>query len=166
MSEDLLARIQREIRQRLGELRRAVGEHDRLQDDLRALQALPGSSAEGEACSGPQSPVVLEPPLASRQPDLPDSLVVAESSPANDMRSPAMRSLPRTPAVSPKVARLMRSPRRPSVLRWPGVPCVDAGTRVAQENDLAAGVDLFPGVDPCLGLDEVDVEAERYERSL
>jgi hypothetical protein len=31
---------------------------------------------------------------------------------------------------------------------------------------LAAGVDLFPGGDPCLGLEEVDMEAERYERSL
>lgn len=34
------------------------------------------------------------------------------------------------------------------------------------EDDLAAGIDLFPGTDPHFGLDEVDVEAEVYERSL
>jgi hypothetical protein len=48
----------------------------------------------------------------------------------------------------------------------PGVPCVGAGARAAREDDLTAGIDLFPGADPCLGLDEVDVEAEVYERSL
>jgi hypothetical protein len=34
------------------------------------------------------------------------------------------------------------------------------------EDDLAAGIDLFPGTDPHFGLDEVEVEAEVYERSL
>jgi hypothetical protein len=163
MSEDLLTRIQRETRERLRELRVAVDEHDRLQGDLRALQGVPGSSAERELITGPAPPVGLEPPVASRPPDLPDSLVVPESSPMNAMRSPAGRSLPPPRMVSPKVARLMCSPRRP-VLERPGVAQVGAGSSL--EDDLAAGVDLFPGVDPCLGLDEVDVEAERYERSL
>lgn len=165
MSNDLLTRIQRETRERLRELRSAVDEHDRLQGDLRALQDASGSSAESESRDGPQSPVVLDPPIASRSPALPDSLFVPESSPAKATRLSAVRLLPRTRIVSPKVARLMRSPRRPSLGR-PDVPCVGAGARVALKDDLASGIDLFPGADPHLGLDEVDVEAERYERSL
>jgi hypothetical protein len=59
--------------------------------------------------------------------------------------------------VSPKVARLMRAPRRPALER--------AGVaRVGTWEGSPAGDDLFPGVDP-RGIDEVDVEAERYEHS-
>ena len=45
MTEDLLTRIQRETHERLRELRGAVDEHDRLQAELRALDA-PGPSAK------------------------------------------------------------------------------------------------------------------------
>lgn len=86
-------------------------------------------------------------------------------SPPGDARRGSVGCAPSagTPTVSPKFARLMRSPRRP-LLERPGVVRVGAGSSL--EDDLAAGVDLFPGADPCLGLDDVDVEAERYERSL
>jgi hypothetical protein len=67
--------------------------------------------------------------------------------------------------VSSKVARLMCSPRRPGLEHSP-IARVSTGAGCSLEDDIAAGVDLFPGVDPCLELDEVDVEAERYERSL
>lgn len=73
--------------------------------------------------------------------------------------------LPRARMVSPKVARLMHAPRRPSLER-PGLARISTSERSLLEDDLAAGVDLFPGADPCLGIDGVDVEAERYERSL
>ena len=120
MSEELLTRIEREMRERLRELRGAVDEHERLMADLRGLQAMP-----------------------------------------------ARRPLPCTGrTVSPKIARPMRSPcARPSLGR-PGTAPVGAGASAALEDDLAAGIDLFPGADPVLGLDEVDVEAEVYERSL
>jgi hypothetical protein len=127
MSQDLLTRIQREMCERLGELRSAVEEHDRLQDDLRALDADP------------------RPPVHARR------------------GSVGCELPPRTRMVSPKVTRLMRAPCRPALER-PGIARVSASSSL--EDDLAAGVDLFPGVDPCLGLDEVDVEAECYERSL
>jgi hypothetical protein len=41
MTEDLLTRIQRETHERLRELRGAVDEHDRLQGELGALEAVP-----------------------------------------------------------------------------------------------------------------------------
>jgi hypothetical protein len=116
MSEDLLTRIQREMNERLRELRGAVDEHDRLMADLNGLR-------------------------------------------------PVVRPLSRTWMVSPKIARLMRAPRRASLERSDvHRACVGAGYSV--EDDLATGIDLFPGADPYLGLDEVDVEAEVYERSL
>ncbi len=113
MAEDLLTRIQREMHERLQELRGAVDEHDRLAVDLRALEAAPG------------------PP------------------PANVVRLPVKRELPRTRMVSPKVARLMHTPRRPALERS-GVVRVGAARLDCLPDDLA---------------DEIDAEAEVYERS-
>lgn len=159
MSEDLLTRIQCEMNERLRELRSAVDEHDRLVVDLKALPALSEPPVVVATVTGPASPVVL----GSR--DLPNSPVLPKSSPANVMRSPAVRPLSRTRMVSPKVARLMRAPRRASLERSDvHRACVGAGYSV--EDDLATGIDLFPGADPHLRLDEVDVGAEFYERSL
>lgn len=135
MSEDLLSRIQREMNERLRELRGAVEEHDRLMTDLQGLRAMPDPAAVPEPVTSPSSTVRRPLPCTGR-------------------------------AVSPKIARLMRSScARPSLGR-PGVPRVGAAAHAVLEDDLAAGSDLFPGVDPVLGLDEVDVEAEVYERSL
>jgi hypothetical protein len=160
MSEDLLTRIQCELNERLRELRSAVDEHDRLVVDLKALPALSEPPPVVVATvTGPASPVVL----GSR--DLPNSPVLPKSSPANVMRSPAVRALSRTRTVSPKVARLMRAPRRASLERS-DVHRACVGANFSVEDDLAGGIDLFPGADPHLGLDEVDVEAEVYERSL
>lgn len=92
--------IQVEMRERLRELRGAVEEHDRLTADLNGLQALPESPVvSADPVAGLVSPVVLEPPVACRPPDLPDSLVVPESPPADARRSPATRSLSRTRTV-------------------------------------------------------------------
>lgn len=53
----------------------------------------------------------------------------------------------------------MRSPRRPALERS-GV------SRVGARHGSCPGDDLFPGDDRVLGIEEVDSEAERYERSL
>lgn len=81
--EDLLSRIGREMHERLEELRGAVDERDRLQADLRALDAVP------ERFVGSPEPLC--------------------------------RGL-----VSPKVAWLMHTPRRPALER-PGIARVSAG---------------------------------------
>jgi hypothetical protein len=120
MIEDLLTRIQRETHERLRELRHAVYEHDRLQGELGTLDAAP------------------EPP--AEVPELP----------ANVVRLPVRPRVSRTQMVSPKVARLMRAPRRPALERA-GVVRVGAG----RVDSLAAETG-----------DEMDAEAEVYERSL
>jgi hypothetical protein len=155
MDEDLLTKIQRETHERLRELRGAMDEHDRLQGELSALD------------TAPVSPVGLEPPAAleavpeqsvaldveSEPPATPEAVLepaLDPAPPANVVRFPARRALSRTRMVSPKVARLMRAPRRPALER-PGVLRVGAGR-----------VDTFLE-EP---VDEVDVEAELYEHSL
>ena len=116
MTEDLLTRIEREMNERLEALRGAVEEHDRLALDLRALNAPPEPPALGE---GP---------------------------PANVVRLAGTRSIPRTRRVSPKVARLMRAPRRPALERS-GVLRVGAGR-----------IDSFSDE----SFDEINAQAERY----
>jgi hypothetical protein len=60
MREDLLTRIQREMNERLQELRGAVDERDRLQADLRALKP-PASPRRGSVgCEPPRTPVVSQ----------------------------------------------------------------------------------------------------------
>jgi len=150
MAEDLLIRIQLEMHERLEELRGAVDERDRLQADLRALDA-----GLKPAASVRRSSVGCEPE--------------------------------RTPAVSPKVVRLMHAPRRPSLER-PGAvrvglayvdsspeadpssdvdssPEMDSSSDVdsSSEVDSSPDVDFSPEVGP---VGEVDVQAELYEHSI
>ncbi len=108
MAHDLLSRIRGELQERMRALRPAVDECERLQDDLRALQAVPEPSA-------------------------------------SVTRLRVGRPLPRTRMVSPKVARLMHTPRRP-VLERRGVVRVGAARLDFLPDDLA---------------DEIDAEAER-----
>ena len=119
MTVDLLTRIQRETHERLRELRGAVDEYDRLQVELRALDPapeLPGDPAAHDI--DPELPTVPE--------AVPETLPVALDPPANVVRLPVRPRLSRTRMVSPKVARLMRAPRRPALER-PGVVRVGAG---------------------------------------
>jgi hypothetical protein len=88
MAEDLLSRIQRQLQERLEELRGAVEERDRLQADLGALDA------------NPSAPMSDPDPVAK-----------------NVLRFPVRREPVRARVVSPKVARLMLAPRRPSLER-------------------------------------------------
>jgi hypothetical protein len=155
MDEDLLTKIQRETHERLRELRGAMDEHDRLQGELSALDA------------APVSPVGLEPPAAleavpeqsvaldveSEPPATPEAVLepspVAPEPFANVVRLP-VRHPPRMRMVSPKVARLMRAPRRPALERA-GVVRVGAARLDTSPDEL---------------VDEVDAEAEVYERSM
>ena len=70
--------------------------------------------------------------------------------PANVVRLPARPRLSRARMVSPKVARLMRAPRRPALERA-GVVRVGAGRFDSSTDEM---------------VDEIDAEAEVYERSL
>ncbi len=131
MTIDLLTRIQRETHERLCELRGAVDEYDRLQGELRALDAAP---------KPPGDPVVqdIDPGLLTAPEGAPETLSVASESepPAaledvpepseNVVRLGVRRPPARTRMVSPKVARLMRAPRRPALERA-GVVRVGAG---------------------------------------
>jgi hypothetical protein len=186
MAEDLLTRIQRELQERIEELRGAVEERDRLQADLRALEAAPAAPVASEPLVvqdvDPEAPLCTElPAVADIDPELPalgsapGPSIVADADPESSAAVfcfPARRELARThpvspqagqlvptasrPAhqrtVSPKVARLMLAPRRPALERS-GI------ARVGGRADRAAvsREDL---------VDEVDPEAELYERSM
>jgi hypothetical protein len=126
------------MHERLRELRGAVDEHDRLAVDLEALEAAPGPSVDREPPVDPEPLVATEAPEALEPPL------------ANVVRLPVNRELPRTRTVSPKVARLMHAPRRPALERS-GVVRVGA-TRLDSSRDEPA--------------DEVDAEAEVYERAV
>jgi hypothetical protein len=132
MTEDLLTRIQRELDERRRELRAAVDEHDRLQAELRMLDADPEPPADleppaavdidSERSAAPD--VVPECPAAvdvdvepSPAPEAPPEPPIDPELPANVVRLPARPRLPRTRMVSPKVLRLMRTPRRPALER-------------------------------------------------
>ena len=125
MAEDLLTRIQRQLQERMAELRGAVEERDRLQADLRALE-------DSSTAPGP-SPTTLDPAPTAPDPQPvapdPDSEPVAK----NVLRLPVRREPARARVVSPKVARLMFAPRRPSLERS-GIPRVnDRGGRSSEE---------------------------------
>jgi hypothetical protein len=139
MAEDLLTRIQRELQERMEALRGTVAEHDRLQADLRALDAEPEPSSEPEPSAAldcepalPTEPLVARPPEPEPPPEPPgepgpEATVVCF--PARDLvrthaasRQAArpMAAAPRPArerAVSPKVIRLMLAPRRPALER-------------------------------------------------
>ncbi len=131
MAEDLLTRIQRQLQERMAELRGAVEERDRLQADLRALE-------DSSTAPGP-SPVVLDPAPAApdpqpAEPAAPDPEPVAK----NVLRLPVRHEPARARVVSPKVARLMFAPRRPSLERS-GIPRVsDRGGRSSEETASAS----------------------------
>jgi hypothetical protein len=121
MTEDLLTRIQQETHERLRELRSAVDEHDRLQAELSTLAAAPEPPPE------PEPPATAEDtPEPHVDPEPLAALDIEPEPPANVVRLPARPQLPRTRMVSPKIARLMRAPRRPALERA-GVPRVGAG---------------------------------------
>ena len=161
MDEDLLTKIQRETHERLRELRGAIDEHDRLAAELSALDAVPEPAADLEPPAAleavPEPRVVPEQHVAldveSEPPATPEAVLEPSPDtepPANVVRLPARPRVPRTRMVSPKVARLMRAPRRPALERA-GVVRVGAG-RVGPSAD-----------EP---VDEVDAEAELFERSV
>jgi hypothetical protein len=159
MADDLLTRIEREMDERLEELRGVVDEHDRLSGELSALQDIPeppvdlGPAVAPELAAAPELPVASEPKVAAKPSaavDIAPELPIAHEPSTNVVRLPARRPLSRTRMVSPKVARLMRAPRRPALER-PGVVRVGAA-RLDSSRDEPA--------------DDVDVEAEVYERSL
>jgi len=108
-------------------LRPAVDEHDRLQDDLRALQDAPE----------PPAPVDPEPSAALELP-------VAPEPSASVTRLRVGRPPPRTRTVSPKVARLMHTPRRPALERF-GVVRVGAARLDCIPDDLADEIDAEAG---------------------
>lgn len=154
MNEDLLMKIQREMDERLRELRGAVDEHERLAAELRALDAAPEPLVASQVPASPD--IDSELPVALGVAPEPS---VAPEPCANVVRLPTVPRLSRTRMVSPKVARLMGAPRRPALERS-GV------ARVGAHNGSCPEDDLFPGDDRVLGIDEVDTEAEVYERSL
>ena len=123
------------------ELSGAVEERDRLQADLRALDA--------ESAARP-----VDPGIVAGDPERP----------ADIPRSPVRCQLPRTRMVSPKVVRLMHSRRLSLERPRPAAAARRNSTRV----------DSSPGNDPTAGIglrseeavDEADMEAARYERSI
>ncbi|HEV2944509.1 MAG TPA: hypothetical protein VGX26_05305 [Solirubrobacteraceae bacterium] len=136
MAEDLLTRIQRQLQERMAELRGAVEERDRLQADLRALED--SSTAPGDSLTAPDpQPTALapepeapapEPEAPAPEPAAPDPEPVAK----NVLRFPVRHEPARARVVSPKVARLMFAPRRPSLERS-GIPRVsDRGGRSSE----------------------------------
>lgn len=141
MAEDLLTRIQRQLQERMAELRGAVEERDRLQADLRALEdsstAPEGSptALDPEPTAPDPQPTALAPePTApapeppAPEPAAPDPEPVAK----NVLRFPVRHEPARARVVSPKVARLMFAPRRPSLERS-GIPRVsDRGVRSSE----------------------------------
>jgi hypothetical protein len=167
MNEDLLTKIQRETHERLRELRGAVDEHDRLAGELRALQDVPARQVASEPPAAlevvPELRVVPEQHVGldveSEPPATPEAVLEPSpdtAPPANVVRLPARPYVHRTRMVSPKVARLMRAPRRPALERA-GVVRVGAG-RV----DASAEDDLWPQD----AGEDVDADAEVYERAI
>jgi len=130
MVEDLLSRIQREMQERMEALRPVVAEQDRLQAELRVLEDDLKTRRDSEPLIDSEPPV--EPgPLG------------------NLVRLPVRRELPRKRVVSPKVARLMLTPRRPALERS-GIARVNARADSSSKERV----------------DELDPEAERYEHSI
>jgi hypothetical protein len=105
MNEDLLTKIQREMDERLEELRGAVDEHDRLSGELRALQDIP------------EPPVVREPPAnVVRFPERPRLSRARIVSPkvARLMRAPRRPALERAGVVRVGAGRVGSSRGEPA----------------------------------------------------
>jgi hypothetical protein len=134
MSEDLLTKIKRETHGRLETLRAAMEESDRLRVELRALEAQPEIPRDDLDIED-ADPEIREAALDTEE----IASGIEEGAPehsSNVIRLPAARPMKRTPLVSPKITRLMRSRQSLSIERS------EAGL-----------------------LDEVDAETERYEQA-
>jgi hypothetical protein len=166
MTEDLLTRITRETNERLTMLRGAVEESDRLQEDFRALDAQPEMQWDDLGIEDADSGM-REANLDAEEADPGIEGDVPVHS-ADTPCSPVRRQLPRTRTVSPKVTRLMHSPRRPLLERQSGARRKRARVHssTGEESSNGLEVDLFPEDGPTLAIDEVDMEAQRYERSI
>jgi hypothetical protein len=161
VDEDLLTRIQREMHERLRELRAAIDEHDRLQADLSVLDMAPEQPEDLEPIaalkavpelsvgSKPSAALDTDSELSVAPEAVPEPSVAPEPS-AKVVRLPTRSRLSRTRTVSPKITRLMRAPRRPALERA-GVVRVGAG-RLDSSTEVP--------------VDELDADAEVYERPL
>jgi hypothetical protein len=114
---DLLSRIEQELQERMETLHPAVEECDRLQADLTALDVAPKTIVvtQPSVATDVDFEWLATPEVAPEPTVVPEPPVVPELS-AHATRLP-MQELPRRRAVSPKVARLMLAPRRPSLER-------------------------------------------------
>jgi hypothetical protein len=186
MAEDLLTRIQSELQERIQELHGAIEERDRLQADLRALDAAPAAPVASEPLAvqdvDPESPLRTElPVVADIDPELPALVPAPEPSIVADVDPdqsaavfcfPAMREPARTHPISPQADRPIAAPPRPArrravspkvarLMLAPRRPALERSgiARVGGRADRAAvsREDL---------VDEFDPEAELYERSM
>jgi hypothetical protein len=150
MTEDLLTSIQQQLEERIEELRGAVEEHDRLQADLDALGTEPTRLDANHEASNTEVVFELEvDPLALEaepvtQEDEPQPRENVLSFPVRQEPAPAHAR-----TVSPKVARLMFAPRRPSLERS-GIP------RVSESADVSQGAPV----------DEGEAQLELYEQAI
>jgi hypothetical protein len=183
MAEDLLTRIQRELQERIEKLHGAVEERDRLQADLNALDAAPPSPFDPEPFAMQdvdlESPLRTElPAVADIDPELPahdtapEPPIMADAAPessATVICFPARREPARTPPVSPQADRPMAAPPRPARRRVvsPKVArLMFAPRRPALERSGIARVSGRADRAQAELVDEVDPQAELYERSM
>ncbi len=144
MAEDLLRRIRREMHERLEELRGSVDERDRLQADLRALDA-----GLKPAASTRRSSVGCEP----------ERKLAVSPKVVRLMHAPRRPSLERSGAVRVGLAYADPSPEADSSLE--AGSSLEVGS--SPEADSSPEVGSSPEVDP---VDGVDRQAELYECSI
>jgi hypothetical protein len=134
MVEDLLSRIEQELYERMEELYPALEECDRLQADLRALEALPEMPVEAKLRIEPEPPAALDIDLVSPagfespaalqvepepayEPEPPAALNVDPDQSGTVLCFPANRGPTRAVAVSPEDARPISPLSRPASAR-------------------------------------------------
>jgi hypothetical protein len=123
-AEDLLTRIKRETDERLELLRAAVAESKRLRADLRTLDAQPEMHLEEDEEADEDE---------DEDKDEDETGMDDPERSAQILRFPVRRRPPRTPLVSPKVARLMSS-RGSLQLERPGPGAGKKKVRVASSS--------------------------------
>lgn len=121
MANDLLSTIRGEVQERMEELWPVVSEHERLQADLRALEAEHGAREEAFADLGAPDPDLDAPHLEALDQGAPVSDLevpgdAAETLPAGlphvgEGETMPVEAPPARPPVSPKVLRLMGAGR-------------------------------------------------------
>jgi hypothetical protein len=177
IAEDLLTRIIRETNERMAILRDAVDERERLQKDLRKLEAQPEVQRDdlGIEDAAPVDPEAED--MASGMGEA--GLHAGEADPGDEENTPAhvdgtpqsptRRQRPRTRMTPPKIGRRIPGVRRSSLER----PNTSARRKRARAHsspgrDSPDGleVDPFPEADLSQAIDEVDIEAQRYELSI